>query len=116
MGVDPGRVRLPHFSEPNEQADRLEKQLLAAAAPVLASLRTAIHDSSLFLTFTSKFGRNFYREGNRLSLRSADKIDLLPGASTDDDIIGTNGASTALRLKRGIIVDLNEHATKRRVA
>ncbi len=109
MGVDPGRTRLPHNSTVNEEADKLERELLQAALPILGSLRSSIHAASLFLTLTSKFGRNFHREGNRITLRSADNIDLVSGALTDDDLIGTNGAGTALRLKRGIVVDLNEH-------
>lgn len=106
VGLDPGSAlsRLP-----TAEFDT-ESRLMAAAGPVLDSLRTQLAGSAHSVLLADRDCRVIHRWCDDKQAESAfDDLGVRPGASCLEDVVGTNGLGTALELRRGVAINGVEH-------
>lgn len=93
-----------------ELADHREEHPLAAAMPVIRELMGAYaRDGEHLIAVCDAAGRMLWVEGHPATLRSARRMNFVPGARWSEAAAGTNAPGTALAVDRPVQVCAAEH-------
>src|SRR5512133_159209 len=108
--VDPGLARAPWMGDPGVQSrPGGHRTLLEASEPVLAAARDFLADAESSLLLTDERGFVVGVEGDAQTLKTAEEIRLVPGATWGELAAGTNAIGTALALGQAVQVHGAEH-------
>lgn len=111
QNVDPGLARAPATPEAASAPPRPDQHrtLLEACEPVLIAARDFLSDAGSILLLTDERGFVVGVEGDASTLRAAEEIRLVPGATWGELATGTNAIGTALALGQAVQVHGAEH-------
>lgn len=99
------RLELQYVRDPN-----LDTPLTRSAEPVLRTLREQLDGQSVSIVLTDPAGVVLSRlTGDAALERHLDKVNLAPGFSYAEAVVGTNGIGTALEAGRAMHVFGHEH-------
>lgn len=99
------RLELQYVRDPN-----LDTPLTRSAEPVLRSLREQLDGQSVSIVLTDPTGVVLSRlTGDAALERHLDRVNLAPGFSYAEAVVGTNGIGTALEAGRAMHVFGHEH-------
>lgn len=109
--VDP---RLGHAPPPLDEhllysLQRNHRDLLEASAPVMAHARDFLAQTETVMALAEPAGTILNLEGDPAAIASAHGIQLLPGASWNEMICGTNAIGTAIEVGQPVQIHSAEH-------
>ena len=105
-GVAPAGPRLDNDGVDFDPSSRL----LRAAAPVLDRLAERLLGTRYNVILADRDGHIVYRWlADRRLETVLDSLGIRPGATSAEDVIGTNALGTALEIRRGIAINGDEH-------
>jgi transcriptional regulator of acetoin/glycerol metabolism len=109
--VDP---RLGHAPPPLDEhllysLQRHHRDLLEASAPVMAHARDFLAQTETVMALAEPAGTILNLEGDPAAIASAHGIQLLPGASWNEMICGTNAIGTAIEVGQPVQIHSAEH-------
>lgn len=103
-GIDPHDVRIPRVDVPDDSPFH------RAATPVLLRMAEALADSNTSLALADRRGHVLWRwTSDRQLGRDLDDVDMVPGATFDEALVGTNGIGTALESEKLAVVIGSDH-------
>ncbi|MFP3562653.1 sigma-54-dependent Fis family transcriptional regulator [Paraburkholderia sp. SIMBA_030] len=109
--VDPG---LGHAPPPLDEhllysLQRNHRDLVEASAPVMAHARDFLAQTETIMALAEPAGTILNLEGDPAAIASAHGIQLLPGASWNEMICGTNAIGTAIEVGQPVQIHSAEH-------
>lgn len=112
-GVDPDTASAPLAFENRDTREILSAHPMSVLLPLVAGtlLETASASASILIV-TDADGRVLWRDGDRPTMRRADRVGLADGFHWGERAIGTNGVGTALAARRPVHVFSAEHLVR----
>ena len=109
--VDPLRRRgaLPVSEQDLYLLHERQKDLLEAAAPVMACARDYLAETGMLMALSDAHGTILVTEGDHPALDAAQAIALVPGVTWSEVACGTNAIGTALAAQRPAQIHAAEH-------
>lgn len=109
--VDPLRRRgaLPVSGQDLYLLHERQKDLLEAAAPVMACARDYLAETGMLMALSDAHGTILVTEGDHPALDAAQAIALVPGVTWSEVACGTNAIGTALAAQRPAQIHATEH-------
>ena len=109
--VDPLRRRgaLPVSEQDLFLLHERQKDLLEAAAPVMACARDYLAETGMLMALSDAHGTILVTEGDHPALDAAQAIALVPGVTWSEVACGTNAIGTALAAQRPAQIHAAEH-------
>ncbi len=107
LKIDPGMALAP-VGDPSARPDE-HRTLIEASEPVLAAARDFLSDAESILLLTDERGFVVGVEGDAKTIKAAEEIRLVPGATWGEFAAGTNAIGTALAVGQAVQVHGAEH-------
>lgn len=103
-GINPHDVPIPRADVPDDSPFH------RAATPVLLRMAEALSDSNTSLALADRRGNVLWRwTSDRQLGNDLDDVDMVPGATFDEALVGTNGIGTALESGKLAVVIGSDH-------
>jgi transcriptional regulator of acetoin/glycerol metabolism len=110
LGVNPYVPRMPVVMSAAElEAAQEQACLVAVAPPLLEAAVTFRRDEPWMITISDRHGRILYTNGHPQILERAGELNVVPGASMNEEHIGTATANAVFASGRAEYVLWSEH-------
>lgn len=113
-GIDPGRHDVPMVLDYGDAMSRWSEHVLSRFSGVIENvLGEVAHDVQHLVTAADHDGTMLWSMGHPRVLAASESIRFVPGHLWDEDVAGTNGIGTALKVDHAVQVFSAEHFARR---